>query len=398
MSDLPPEIVDAIIDELRDDKESLLQASLACRAFYPRTRVYLFSVASLRSEYGCDRLHKLITLSPELALHFKYLEISFASPRTPFPPAKYGGLTVIESLINVTRLSLRRGDWCCLPDPVASSLQSRSYRSLTIADFSFRSIGEICSLVKNSPDLNEVDITWPSRSGITVAEECNLDHSLHSTSAPVTVHINDFDNAGSARTVLKSILSSDPCPFSCSNIRKLNIVLPDMNPQLPQGLNQYLSRSHSSLKCLRVHHSIIPRSLPTAVSETLHVSGVGKIEVQIFQLPVSLSRASRVLEWWISNLSAVNEHCAIRSFMFSLIVSCNFGEMHPALAWEDLWTRLDGCLTSSKIALLERVAIAFQPRPAEWDVLKTRMEGNFVGLKQLGCEVSLNAVKSVLEF
>ncbi|KAK0465885.1 uncharacterized protein EV420DRAFT_1709185 [Desarmillaria tabescens] len=66
-------------------------------------------------------------------------------------------LTVIESLINVTRLSLGGGEWHRMPDSVVSSLQSRSYHVVdTSLFFHFRSIGEIFSLVKNSPDLQEL--------------------------------------------------------------------------------------------------------------------------------------------------------------------------------------------------------------------------------------------------
>ncbi|KAK0222614.1 hypothetical protein EDD85DRAFT_261404 [Armillaria nabsnona] len=217
--DLPSEILDAVIDELQDDKKSLLQASLACRAFYPRTRAYLFSVASLTNftiSNRCDHLRELLTLSPKLALHFKSLQINYIRST----PENCAALTIVESLVNVTHLSLGMGNWRDMPDSVVSSLQSHSYHSLVIGgDFKFRTIGEICSLVKNSPYLKQVDIT-PSRHGIT--EECNLDHSLHSIPAPVLVRIYQ-ENAYSAGTVLKTILSSGPCPISSSNIHTLHV-------------------------------------------------------------------------------------------------------------------------------------------------------------------------------
>ncbi len=251
--DLPSEILDAIIDELQDDKKSLLQASLACRAFYPRTRVYLFHVVRLYSKSCCDRLRALFTLSPNLAPHFKSLQIDYMRPT----PEHCGALTVIESLINISHLSLGMGDWRALPDFVVSSLQSHSYHSLVIcADFKFRTIGEICSLVKNSPYLKIVDISTPPHCGIT--EECNLDHSLYSAPAPVAVRITEFLTE-SAGIIQKSVLSSGPCPFSGNNIHTLAITLPDVDAtvhRLPQGLNQYLARSHSSLKRLRVTHPL----------------------------------------------------------------------------------------------------------------------------------------------
>ncbi|KAK0479650.1 hypothetical protein IW261DRAFT_1478502 [Armillaria novae-zelandiae] len=391
ISGIPPEIVDSIIDELQDDKKSLLQASLTCKIICPRTRVHLFSSVSLSHRYDCYRLEELIALSPNLALHFKSLKISFIYPPSYIPPyTVYGALTVIESLINVTHLTLAGGDWCYMLDSVVSSLQSRSYRSLIIGlHFSFRSIGEICSLIKNSPGLQEARI---SCSNLEITEECNLDHSLHITPAPVTIYIDGSqDYSHSAGTILNSVLSSRPCLLSCSNIVTLGITLRDANTAVPQCLNRYLAQGHNPLKNLHVRH--IRQGFRTAISETLDVSNIEKIAITILQMPALLDRTTHILEWWISNLAAVNEHCTIRLLSFTVIaLQQEVKEGHPSLDWEDLWRRLDGCLTSNKMASLERVAITFEPRPAEWDTFKTRMEGIFLGLKRLGRELSLNAV------
>ncbi len=98
---LPPEIYDTIIDELQDDKRSLLRVSLTCRALCPRTRVHLFSHVSLYNESSCSRLRKLIVLSPHLAPYFKSLCILIMSADGQ-DPRVYGAFIVIKSLINLT--------------------------------------------------------------------------------------------------------------------------------------------------------------------------------------------------------------------------------------------------------------------------------------------------------
>ncbi|PBK59388.1 hypothetical protein ARMSODRAFT_1027444 [Armillaria solidipes] len=45
---IPPEIIDAVIDCLRDDKDALLACSFVCRIFRPRTRVHLFHTLELK--------------------------------------------------------------------------------------------------------------------------------------------------------------------------------------------------------------------------------------------------------------------------------------------------------------------------------------------------------------
>ncbi|PBK93535.1 hypothetical protein ARMGADRAFT_127229 [Armillaria gallica] len=221
-SDLPPEIYDAIIDELQDDKRSLLRVSLTCRALCPRTRVHLFSSVSLYNESSCSRLRELIAMSPNLAPHFKSLCISIMSVEDQGPKV-YGALIVIKSLVNLTQLTLAGGDWSQLPHTVVSSLQSHSYRSLEVyAPFCFRAIGDICSLVQNSPDLQRA--TFACENDFT--GDCHLTHSLHRTSAPVELHISDLPGSSvTAETLLKMATSLRSCPFSFSHIHTLNIAL-----------------------------------------------------------------------------------------------------------------------------------------------------------------------------
>ncbi|KAK0465903.1 uncharacterized protein EV420DRAFT_800329 [Desarmillaria tabescens] len=386
-SGLPQEILDAIIDELQYDKKSLKQASLACKALCPRTRVHLFSVVVIADSTSSDRLRKLITLSPKLALYFQRLQISILQMLDIHAPAVYGPLTVIESLVNITHLSLCNGFWCHMPDTVVSSLQSRSYHTIHIDDsFNFRTMGEVCSLMQNSPDLRQVHFTCE----IHPIPECHLDHSLHRTPAPVALHITDSQDTlvSQAPGLLKSALSSHPCPFSFKNIRSLVVDLSGMRAIVLLHLAQYLALPGTSLKLLHVDHN--KQGLSNHLSSTtLDVSRIENIAITTFR--AHLAGGSDILRWWISNLSAVNKHNVIRSVTIT-IRTYTPHQGHPALDWEDLWMRLDSCLTSYKMASLQYVAITFEPRPAEWDALKAQMEGSFLGLKQSGREVILDAV------
>ncbi|KAK0234217.1 hypothetical protein IW262DRAFT_1506349 [Armillaria fumosa] len=242
----PQEICDTIIDLLRYDRRSLLPVSLTCRAFYPRTRVYLFSHATLSTESSCIRLARLISLSPKLALLFKSLKINAASHDS----IDYRPFSVIKSLVNLKHLTLSGGDWSRIPDTVVTSLQSHSYRTFRICpSFKFRSIGEICLLLQSSPHLRWVSF-WFKR---TFMEECHLDHSLHRTPAPATLHIGEADPTFPIETLLKLAATSRPYPFSFRNVRTLNIILSSRNAMLRQHLNQYLCSQTFQNECPRAH-------------------------------------------------------------------------------------------------------------------------------------------------
>ncbi|SJL18364.1 uncharacterized protein ARMOST_21952 [Armillaria ostoyae] len=388
--DLPQEILDVIIDELQDDKKSLLHASLACEALCPRTRVHLFSSVRLSVKSDCDRLRELITLSPKLALHFTFLRLKLWYRQAP----AYGrALTVIESLVNISHLSLRLGEWCDMPATVVASLQSRSYHTLNIsAYFKFRSTGEICSLVRSSPGLQHVRFACEK----ALTEECNLDHSLHPAPAPVLlrainrlpfsfVQVIDHERIffNSDRTLMKQATSSAPCPFSLCNIQRLEIGLLDDGGAVSQHIYRYFALSATALKHLFVRHDT--PGLLSASSRTLNISGIKKITVTIRML-LSNVLVFQLFEWWISNFSAVDEHCAIRSITFT-VSHCSLREP-PALDWENLWMRLDNCLASYKMASLKRVAFIFLALGS--NALKARIEPepkNFPELRRLGRKV-----------
>ncbi len=167
--------------------------------------------------------------------------------------AAYGGLTVIESLVNVTRLSLLMGDWRHMPDTVVSSLQSRSYRTVAIGmSFEFRSVGEICSLVKNSPGLQQVSLTC----GNALTEECGL--GPFPSLCPRSHRVAGYEFAlplDSVGTLMK--WASTPCPFPFRNIHTLNISLPDDSGTVSRHLYRYLALLDTALKRLYVMASRI---------------------------------------------------------------------------------------------------------------------------------------------
>ncbi|KAK0222596.1 hypothetical protein EDD85DRAFT_260752 [Armillaria nabsnona] len=250
-SGLLPEIYDTIIDERQDDKRSLLRVFSTCRARCLRTWVHLFSYVSLYNESSCSRLHELIAMSPNLASHFKSLCISITSVDDQ-DPRVYRALIVIKSLVNLTQLTLAGGDWSQLPDIVVSSFQSHSYRSLEVyVPFCFRAIGDICSLVQNSPDLQRA--TFACENDFT--GDCHSNHSLYRTPAPVELHIGDLVGSSvPAETLLKMATSFGSCSFSFRHIHTLNVAVSGQSRDVRQHLSQYLVLLGTSLSFLKVTH------------------------------------------------------------------------------------------------------------------------------------------------
>ncbi|KAK0498133.1 hypothetical protein EDD18DRAFT_1350754 [Armillaria luteobubalina] len=77
MPELPIEIIEEILDHLRNDKQTLKLCSLVSRGFYPRTRHHLFQSIRISQILGDSmyRLGVLARASPHIFMHFKSAEI-----------------------------------------------------------------------------------------------------------------------------------------------------------------------------------------------------------------------------------------------------------------------------------------------------------------------------------
>ncbi|KAK0226957.1 hypothetical protein EDD85DRAFT_154305 [Armillaria nabsnona] len=77
MSEIPIEIIEEILDRLRNDKQMLKVCSLVSRGFYPRIRHHLFQSIRISQILG-DSMYRLGVLahtSPHIFMHFKSAEI-----------------------------------------------------------------------------------------------------------------------------------------------------------------------------------------------------------------------------------------------------------------------------------------------------------------------------------
>lgn len=94
---LPQELVDQILDHLHDDSSTLLNCALVSRTWLPTSRMHLFSKIRLlvppsrnslheddTPRHGpCQRLHALLTGSPEIIPYIHDLRIHSGSPNSP---------------------------------------------------------------------------------------------------------------------------------------------------------------------------------------------------------------------------------------------------------------------------------------------------------------------------
>ncbi len=79
---LPQELIDQIVDDLQDDHAALKCMSLTSRAFYPRTRPYLFRKVELVEDEQAQKFAALCRDSPDIWLYPSTLQAVALRKRT----------------------------------------------------------------------------------------------------------------------------------------------------------------------------------------------------------------------------------------------------------------------------------------------------------------------------
>ena len=76
MKDFPTDILACVIDELRDDRRTLLACSLVSKSWLHLARRTFFHTVTLNSENRAKRLYQLLTNNPRLAQYVQVLVVS----------------------------------------------------------------------------------------------------------------------------------------------------------------------------------------------------------------------------------------------------------------------------------------------------------------------------------
>ncbi|PBK82524.1 hypothetical protein ARMGADRAFT_732098 [Armillaria gallica] len=343
----PPEIFHAIIDELKDDTIALKQISLVSKGLSPRTRVHLFSSANISSKADCDRLRKLITYSPGIAHYFTALSFEFRSRTIARSlPAK-----ILNTLVNLSKLTLSLGDFSNLRPSVIFALAARSYKHLAFILVDFDSVSDICALTRNSASMKSMSIVAPRFFGTPVP--CDHEGIVPS---PTFLGINDGES--DAGVVLVSILSPRECPISLKRVENLVILISHTNPAFVQQLNYFLIQIHAEqpLPSLDVTHTTT-----VTPTETLHISRVKTLMIDISKYNES-DQPKSILSWWITAFRATDADAALEAVSLKIDV-----KDIPSLSGPDhgdLWKQMDDALRG--IRSLRTLEIVFYNVPPEW--------------------------------
>ncbi|KAK0496688.1 hypothetical protein EDD18DRAFT_172828 [Armillaria luteobubalina] len=151
MLELPQELVDDIVDRLRDDPKALKVCSLICHAFCARSRTHSFRTISLADEKRCTNFCDLLRKSLYISRSVAVLHVSTYSVVKMLLDFE-----ILGSFVNLHSATFRTVNFDGLPYHCFSAISS--IRNITLAGVTFRDIVHLSTSLSYLTLLKKMDI------------------------------------------------------------------------------------------------------------------------------------------------------------------------------------------------------------------------------------------------
>ncbi|KAK0200558.1 hypothetical protein DFS33DRAFT_166470 [Desarmillaria ectypa] len=335
MTSIPQELVDMIIDEVGDNKESLQACALASRAFYPRASAHLFERIRLRAfEKRFDAFRDLCHQNPRLAQLVKSLHIIHRR--------EDANLWLSEIIRNVSALTLEQV-------VLAGCTQLPSFNKLTmlrLIDVKLPRVPQAHELFKNIPRLERLileSISLPEKEDFAPSE----------SPPPVSEHyLDDRDCIHLRELVLRPdhtllqgssafVYRSRAYGVSFSQLEKLTFE-GVYNAYGYRALEEIVDTAAESLVSLDMSFAYELFGVKPGLSPTnfIHLPHVRHIAFVLKDYSRLSFRPVSVLEWWLGNLEQLPHPSPIETITISLMVDSRCSQIRASCS-HPIWKALD---------------------------------------------------------
>ncbi len=220
----PQELVDAIIDVVRDSSPSrsdevknLSSCSLVARSFLPRTRSHLFYNVTFTTAEDIERYHVMCLASPiipaaarRLSLHSNGTSNVIENPLLP---------AILRLAINIQTLVFHQISWDTLPQAVLDTISSYPLTAIMLRDVVIPSLPSFFSFLRNCSTREEIELLLSQTlriesdgSGEDLTERMSRDK-------PLVVKRLVVNCPDTSREAIRAILLSASSPFNLQNLR-----------------------------------------------------------------------------------------------------------------------------------------------------------------------------------
>ncbi|KAG7440209.1 uncharacterized protein BT62DRAFT_1081059 [Guyanagaster necrorhizus] len=334
---IPPEIIDAIIDCLWDDKDTLLACSFVCRLFCPRTRVHLFHTLGLKFNGALN-----------------------------IDPGDPSFKRVVEYIKEVKLQSVAHDVQDLPVSSITSFLSSLpNLASLSLMLIFFQDPSHLHSLISHLPGLTDLDLKNVFFSCHSISEDLSSESFEFPTIKRISLYGTFFNES-----IVESLFHrGDLRSIYVDSLRELHIYYPSAE-YLP-SICTFIRAAPSSWKSFDIrfrYGAYTPGSwsrwpahptLPLTMS-TLHVE---------MKCDLYCDWHIRVMRWLVHSISGATDPVRLETLTLTIIPPYNHDGEHAN--WEDedwaaQWSSLDQALAHSEMSSFRLLKVAFRLRPTDF--------------------------------
>ncbi|KAF8519825.1 hypothetical protein JB92DRAFT_2897112 [Gautieria morchelliformis] len=357
---LPRELIDAIIDEFREDRDSLLIFSLVDRTCLSSSQRHLFRTITLYVKAPgerlslTERLGQVLLTSPHLAHYIQELELlPSADWKTNFLETEKALPLLLRKLSNLRRIVICSLLWTTITPDLKEALHwvlmLPSMTSIRIQLGRFDRVDELADLLYLAQDLKSLELydirtvgPWHPLELWTLKEDVRDDQRGH---------LSDLQLCFGDFTVLFALLLGPRSPWKVSHIQTLQI----RSPAREYDVDRLLRTIGSSLKHFRLdmfhdcRHDR-PREPGWAVNMEFNSNIQSLCLANIHISSIAITTLSTQLQRIFSNVNASNLLEQLRLELF-------FDDVEEVPADWSAWKQVDVILAGTNFGFLRRLYI-----------------------------------------
>ncbi|PBK91941.1 hypothetical protein ARMGADRAFT_1166102 [Armillaria gallica] len=364
----PQELVDAIIDVVRDSSPSrsdevknLSSCSLVARSFLPRTRSHLFYNVTFTTAEDIERYHAMCLASPiipaaarRLGLHSNGTSNVIENPLL---------LAILKLANNIQTLVFHQISWDTLPQAVLDTISSYPLTAIMLHAVVIPSILSFFSFLRNCSTREEIELLLSQTLRVESdgpGEDLTVERMPRDK--PLVVKRLIVNCPDTSREAIRAILLSASSPFNLQNLRSTQFLILHTEGYKADGVGTWFSltllRNAITSTNPQMLRSVEAFSLlQRPPSFLLYLPSVELLSFSLSDYPSNMLgfQPIAVLHWWIDilihsksydlkELKVVAFFCMAESWIIS----------DEALKE---WARLDDVLSSPKHCNLKLVGI-----------------------------------------
>lgn len=365
MPELPQEIIDEIIDELRSSKSTtiadLKSCSLVSRAFVPRTRGYMFRSVELRTCRDCERFLDMCRLSSMNAIPVPPVIVALhltPSQRDPCRMETNAALVKILTtyLRNLRHLTIQGWSFPITPFDCIHAFTNYPFTSLALQCVTFHAFCDVIAFIKAFPTLRHLTLL-----NVEVRKSffVELERCFPAVSCPL--RLEGLSVSQRFPSIYESLVLKSNI-MTVSRVRRLALCLHSGGDR--DSAQQIISQGAETLEHLHLMFGSFIDDIPD-LSQYLNLPRLRQLDITPFILEYGTTNFGQ-MGTWIEHLRQAG------SVLENVNLRVRLG--HETDVYDSVWSKLAAILSLTQIRALSIYAFLHEGLLASMNVDNARMK------------------------